>query len=589
MRHQYSAFFILLFIYIQNSTFASNTTDAEEYLSTFRSSEKKLTFSPHTCEPNLVKKNRDLPNHLQQLNNIFCSIEKKQYNDAMLLALQLNDTKERSEILAHVELARLQQSPTLTTFEQTFNALSSVNNSWLGRLKKNQIIQYAKLCKKAADASSNKTPNFSVQICQAWGKKLRPFLSNSNELRQFDQLIKQPTTSIERTALNGTTYKIDLDLKQFDAGWALYQQKEYTSAYATWRDLLKEYPRTNIKLRTKYWMLKAAKKAGHDSEAETLAKEIIAELPFAYYALLASFETGIDLGRMIDSHVPEITLDIETLPPHDIVRIQRAEEYYKLGLINMAQRELNRVKDLSMLSNQSVSRIIALAHAVGAHLTSFIGLSELSSRGVKDYYSTFGIPHYFPTAWLKDVETGAAHTRVPPLLLISLIKQESAFFSEAVSTSNAFGLTQIIPATARDLKKDIELDELFIPKTSIELSATYIEQLLNRYQGHIPWALAGYNAGPGHADRWRRAAIGLPFDEAFETITFKETREYVQSILRNYYWYRRSVLGERATSLNDLIGQAKDSVVAKRINKRRPNQNNRAPASISSASKKSKR
>ena len=87
----------------------------------------------------------------------------------------------------------------------------------------------------------------------------------------------------------------------------------------------------------------------------------------------------------------------------------------------------------------------------------------------------------------------------------------------------------------------------------MNLGSKYISQLLNRFNGSIILALAAYNAGPGNAERWRKETpTNLPLEEFIEHIGFKETREYVQNILRNYYWYTKRVRGEVYSNLSSL-------------------------------------
>lgn len=139
------------------------------------------------------------------------------------------------------------------------------------------------------------------------------------------------------------------------------------------------------------------------------------------------------------------------------------------------------------------------------------------------------------------------------------MKQESALI-EVISSSNALGLMQIIPPTARDLDPGIETVELFDQEKNVTLGAKYIRQLLKRYDGDIIYTLAGYNAGPGNADRWKNEAnnkVGLLPEEKIELISFRETHDYVQNILRNYYWYKRRTTGEGHVNFAQLLDSFK--------------------------------
>ena len=112
---------------------------------------------------------------------------------------------------------------------------------------------------------------------------------------------------------------------------------------------------------------------------------------------------------------------------------------------------------------------------------------------------------------------GAAKAQsVQPKLLHAVIEQESRFRPCAVSLKGAKGLMQLMPETAAELG----VTNPFDPKESIEAGAKYLRQLLDKYKGDLPQALGAYNAGPGAVDQ----AGGIP--------NFRETRDYVQSIMK---------------------------------------------------------
>ncbi|MBN1829032.1 MAG: lytic transglycosylase domain-containing protein [Deltaproteobacteria bacterium] len=101
-------------------------------------------------------------------------------------------------------------------------------------------------------------------------------------------------------------------------------------------------------------------------------------------------------------------------------------------------------------------------------------------------------------------------------LLKAMVKVESDFDAQAISQKGALGLMQIMPANVFDFK----ISDPFDPYENVMAGAGYFKTLLERFEGHVPTALAAYNAGPGRVDRHR----GIP--------PITETKDYISRVLR---------------------------------------------------------
>jgi soluble lytic murein transglycosylase len=149
----------------------------------------------------------------------------------------------------------------------------------------------------------------------------------------------------------------------------------------------------------------------------------------------------------------------------------------------------------------------------------------------------------YPRPFQELVERYAGETGIEPAVLYALIRTESAFDHKVVSHAGAIGLTQLMPATAREMaarirrqggpdyipdSEDAAID-LRDPAVNIHIGATYLAYLNERMEDPL-LALLAYNGGMNRIRRWRRAA-NMPPDLFLETIEYAETRNYGRSVM----------------------------------------------------------
>ncbi len=108
-------------------------------------------------------------------------------------------------------------------------------------------------------------------------------------------------------------------------------------------------------------------------------------------------------------------------------------------------------------------------------------------------------------------------------LLKALIKIESDFNPRAISSAGAKGLMQIMPENIRALS----IKDPFDPLENIMGGARYLKQLIRRFDGKLPMALAAYNAGPNMVDRYKR----IP--------PFEETENFVEKVMKYYSIFKK--------------------------------------------------
>ena len=148
----------------------------------------------------------------------------------------------------------------------------------------------------------------------------------------------------------------------------------------------------------------------------------------------------------------------------------------------------------------------------------------------------------YPTLYWDLVQEAAAGYAYDPRVFHGLVREESSFNPEIVSWAGARGLSQLMPATAREVARKmgttVTMDQLFDPKTNLTIGACYFDTLSRQWNGNLFLAVASYNAGPGNVQKWLATAGDRPTDEFVERIPIRETRHYVKRVLGTFEMYR---------------------------------------------------
>lgn len=231
------------------------------------------------------------------------------------------------------------------------------------------------------------------------------------------------------------------------------------------------------------------------------------------------------------------------------INLQRGLEMARLGLFEQADLELGLVRNKYLQDPINLFRLLKVFEEYGFYKSAILASKALTKMaGFGSIPMSAAYPPYFSYItygpyYLKWIKPTAENWGYSPLLLLSLIHQESHFDGIAHSSAGAGGLMQIMPATAAQIAEEINYppnftrEDLFIPYINLNLGSNYLARQLFYFSGDKYAALAAYNGGPSGAIDWKNKA-GDDLDVFVGTIRFQETRAYIRQIVEIYNAYQ---------------------------------------------------
>lgn len=149
----------------------------------------------------------------------------------------------------------------------------------------------------------------------------------------------------------------------------------------------------------------------------------------------------------------------------------------------------------------------------------------------------------YKITYLEYIESSCSGSSIDPYLVLSIIKVESGFNTNAISSKDAKGLMQIKDSTYSEVSSmfptKYEVDS-YDPETNIKVGVAYFKKLLNKYDGNYYVALLAYNGGMGNVNTWiSNGIISTDLDVSIvPEIPFKETRDYLRKVISTYNMYK---------------------------------------------------
>jgi len=304
-----------------------------------------------------------------------------------------------------------------------------------------------------------------------------------------------------------------------------------------------------VRAKFTYWKGKLLYAQGKETAAKKSFKHLVTWYPNTYYGLLLT-QRNDELGKF---SIPKAASTPSKFwhdhPPHPSKKeqklLRRAEFLLAVEEPEQAVREMQK----TVSSGESravvweVSKLMKQYHQY-TPLQSLVlryYTWDMKRLAVKDQHVW---KFAFPRPYWDHLKKYAEQSGIDPYLALSVIREESLFNPQAISSTRAIGLMQLMPKTAKQVARGVNVPlkskaDIFDPLVNTLLGTHYLGRLSRSFQEELIYTVGSYNAGPGNMGKWVNHWEKYPIDEFVEHIPFMETQNYVKRVFRTYQLYKR--------------------------------------------------
>jgi soluble lytic murein transglycosylase-like protein len=314
------------------------------------------------------------------------------------------------------------------------------------------------------------------------------------------------------------------------SGLAAWRQQDYVAALAAFESVSRRGEDEEMRAAGFYWAARADMAGAHPERVQARLRAAALN-PETFYGLLAQQALGI---TATPGQQPDIlAADWNRLSTHPTVKV--AVALYEIGERSLAVEAIrHQAKIGDAREHEMLVRLVGRMSMPDLQ----IWLAHNGPAGTRLQASArYPAPDWTPVGgWRVDKSLIYAHAL-----------QESRFRADVVSAAGAYGVMQVLPATAQMIARrkgeTVERSALANPQTNIEFGQSYLEQLRDygATGGLLPKVIAAYNCGPQPVGEWNARG----FDKGdpllyIESIPYWETRGYVTIVMRNYWMYQQN-------------------------------------------------
>ena len=307
------------------------------------------------------------------------------------------------------------------------------------------------------------------------------------------------------------------------------KNKKYDLAKQVEEDFITKYPESEHMPMMMFWRAKLEQKHFFNPNFQMFYNNIINNYPDSYYAYRAFW-----ILKDIDSFV----LNTEIVPENIVYPYKypkKSDIIYNLIL----------VRDYEMIKKYTDDDFIkswALYQQGDYTSSAYTAQKAMDKLNTKPPKNDVRWRLVYPLNYYKQVKRNNASTGNNTELIMSIIREESHFNTEAQSSVGAIGLMQLMPLTAHEIGErygyHFYAKDLFNPELNIKLGSIYYASLKNQLNNDI-LSVASYNGGIGSVLKWQKDLTYMDIDDFVEQIPYDETKNYIKKVFKSYWNYTR--------------------------------------------------
>jgi len=341
-------------------------------------------------------------------------------------------------------------------------------------------------------------------------------------------------------------------------GWILYKAGNVDGALRVFNKIINDPGEHAYTSQAIYWRAKILEKTGDYQAMNEGICQLCSDYGRSFYCLFSGYYYDVKCPSPENTHpysfdfsqdrpvlreVEGVGMGFSSDHPED-QSLARIRLLIYLGFRDEAIVEILRLRNGISDDKDKAIMIASLLSSLGEYNRAMYTIRPYlpSGRSENSYDIDSRLwPLIYPAGYSVLISEYAVRNNLDPYLVYAIIREESWFNKEAVSSAGAIGLMQLMPGTAARIAKDSYAgrESLFEPEVNIALGTRFFAGRLKQFEGNIFLAIASYNAGPEAVEKWITERDGVELDEFIEDIPYKETREYVKKVFRSYMEYHR--------------------------------------------------